>query len=214
MILTANMSLRTPTQTSPTKCTTYILSKQVTGEYNAHDIANVIVPAYFAIAMLADLNPELLIAQMMHETGSMNSWWCARPRRNPAGIGVTGRTEPASPPRPPESWALHPDGTLHEGVSFEAWKDDSIPAHIGRVLAYCCTDAELTDKQKALVEKALTYRPLPPTYRGIAPIAMYLGAADNPINQGEPRSKWKGWAVPGRGYGEKLTAIANAIIRL
>ena len=25
---------------------------------------------------------------MAHETGSLTSWWAARPRRNPAGIGV------------------------------------------------------------------------------------------------------------------------------
>ena len=67
------------------------------GEYSDNDISTVIVPGYFALCFEIGLDPILAIAQMIHETGNLTSFWAARPQRNPAGIGVNGRKQPEQP---------------------------------------------------------------------------------------------------------------------
>src|SRR5215211_2415312 len=176
------------------QCSRYILAR-VHGEYNATDIASVIVPAYFSVCASVSMDPVMLLAQMIHETGCLTSWWSQRPRRNPAGIGVTGRTSPNQPTA--GAWALR-DGIWAEGVSFPTWKDDSIPAHAGRLLAYALRDDQANDLQRAMIARALSYRPLPAHFRGVAPT-------------------WRGlngrWAVPGTTYSDKIAQIANAMLR-
>ena len=56
---------------------------------NNNDITR-IVDNYQRIGELVGLDWFLAIAQMAHETGSLTSWWSQPPRRNLAGIGVTG----------------------------------------------------------------------------------------------------------------------------
>lgn len=171
----------------------YILARPH-GEYTEVDIAGAIVPAYFAICASVGLDAVLLIAQMIHETGNLASWWAARPRRNPAGIGVTGRTQGAQPPegiwQPRNGWWV-------EGVAFASWKDDAIPAHAGRLLAYARTDAQASAAQRDLIKQALALRPLPLSFRGAAPRLQGLNGR---------------WAVPGTTYADKIAAIANAIL--
>jgi hypothetical protein len=115
-------------QGTPDQCCRFILSR-AHGEYNETDIVGTIVPAYFAVCASVGMDPVMLLAQMIHETGCLTSWWSQRPRRNPAGIGVTGRTSPTQPST--GAWAQR-DNLWAEGVSFPSWKDDSIPAHAGR----------------------------------------------------------------------------------
>lgn len=117
------------------------------GEYSAYDVGQAIIPTYFTICGPVGIDPLLAIAQMVHETGNLTSYWAARPRRNPAGIGVTG--EPG------------------KGISFASW-DDAIRAHVGRLLAYAITDAQASAAQRALINEALRVRPLPANYRGAA----------------------------------------------
>ena len=62
------------------------------------DLMNAIVPAYFSVCASVGMEPVMSLAQMIHETGCLTSWWSQRPRRNPAGIGVTGRTGLDQPP--------------------------------------------------------------------------------------------------------------------
>jgi hypothetical protein len=130
------------------QCTHYLLSRPH-GEYTAGDIERVIVPAYFWVCASAGVDPLLAIAQMIHETGNLTSYWSQRPRRNPAGIGVTG--EPG------------------KGLSFASWDKDAIPAHVGRLLAYALEPRAANAAQAALIARALGYRPLPAAYRGVAP---------------------------------------------
>lgn len=180
-------------QGRPEQCVRYILARPH-GEYNEVDVAGSIVPAYFAVCASVGMEPVMLIAQMIHETGNLSSWWAQRPRRNPAGIGVTGRTSAAQPAA--GLWALK-NGTWQEGVSFESWKDASIAAHAGRLLAYALSDAQASPAQLAVIKRALGFRALPAGFRGVAP-------------------SWRGlngrWAVPGTTYADKIAAIANAII--
>jgi hypothetical protein len=135
---------------------------------------------------------------MIHETGNMSSWWSDRPRRNPAGIGVTGQTD-VNPPVPEDvnKWAYNSETQRwHKGVSFPNWVEGSL-AHVGRLCAYATVPADRTMQQKNIVDKALKYRTLPPHLHGIAPTLEGLNGR---------------WAYPGTTYADKISQIANAII--
>jgi Mannosyl-glycoprotein endo-beta-N-acetylglucosaminidase len=171
------------------------------GEYTEKDIRSVIVPAYFRICGEVGVNPLIAIAQMIHETGNLTSFWAARPRRNPAGIGVTGQQRPDQPPDT-TSWAFDPASSQWRfGVSFATWEQDAIPAQIGRLLAYSLPKGNETPTQAALIAQALRYRALPDTMRGSAHSLKQFGKAHNPTGQG--------WASPGDQYGAKIAVIAE-----
>jgi hypothetical protein len=179
---------------APEQCARFMLARPH-GEYTENDIANVIVPAYFSTCAAGGADPVILIAQMVHETGCLTSWWSQRPRRNPAGIGVTGQKRPEQPTS--GAWQFDDQaGFWREGVAFPSWKDDSIPAHVGRLLAYALRDDQANAAQRALIARALSYRPLPASYRGAAPTLRGLAGR---------------WAVPGTEYPNKLAQIASAI---
>lgn len=120
-----------------------------TGEYTRYDIETFIVPAYWQVCESVGVDPLIALAQTCHETGNFTSWWAARPRRNPAGLGVTG--EPGA------------------GLEFATWARDAIPAHVGRLVAYAVLPEQQTEPQMALVQVALARRWLPARYYGCAP---------------------------------------------
>ena len=103
---------------------------------------------YFELAQPAGLDPLLAIAQMVVETGNMTSEWSRPPRRNLAGIGVTGQPG--------------------QGLTFASWRE-AVEAHVGRLLAYAVRADAATPAQRDLIDKALARRPLPPDFRGVAP---------------------------------------------
>lgn len=161
--------------------------------YTAGDVTNIVL-RYQQLGEWSGADWFLALAQMAHETGSMTSWWSQPPRNNPADIGVTGRTQPGDPGAPPgPNWAWHDEHQLwREGVSFETWIDHAVLAHLGRLLAYACADAEATPEQRALINFALEVRPLPSGYRGVAPTIVGLNGR---------------WAVPGEGYGQRIVDL-------
>ncbi len=179
---------------APQQCVRFMLARQH-GEYTENDLANVIVPAYFAASAMVGVDPVIMLAQLVHETGCLTSWWSQRPRRNPAGIGVTGQKRPEQPAS--GAWQFdESEGLWREGVAFPTWQDDSIPAHIGRMLAYALRDDQANPAQRELIARALTYRPLPASFRGAAPTLRGLAGR---------------WAVPGTEYPNKLAQIASAM---
>jgi hypothetical protein len=195
MTITGDASIlaSTPSAT-PEQCVRFILARPH-GEYNENDIANSIVPGYFTVCTAVTVDPIIMIAQMIHETGTLTSWWSQRPRRNPAGIGVTGQRRPDKPTT--GVWQFDEQaGVWKEGVAFASWKDDSTPAHVGRMLAYALRDDQATPAQMALIMRAMSYRPLPLKFRGAAPTLRGLAGR---------------WAVPGTEYPNKLAQIASAI---
>ena len=117
------------------------------GEYTNHDV-EVIVDGYYATAIAVGLDPLLVVAQMSEETGHLTSFWSQRPRRNFAGIGVTGE-----------------DGVGNKFPSLTA----GIRAHTGRLLAYVLPAGTGNPAQAALIKEALEARDLPADRRGIAP---------------------------------------------
>lgn len=163
--------------------------------YSATDVA-AIVARYRELGEWATIDWFLALAQLAHETGSLTSWWSRPPRNNPAGIGVTGRTQAGSPGTSPgPNWAWDESALLwREGVSFPNWPDYAVPAHLGRLLAYALTDTAAGDAQRQLIDYALRVRPLPQSYRGAAPTIVGLNGR---------------WAVPGADYGQRILDLAR-----
>jgi hypothetical protein len=156
------------------------------------DDVTAIIDAYARVAAPTGLDWFLALAQMAYETGHLTSWWSQRPRRNPAGIGVTGALQPGTSDKPPgANWAW--DGTQwREGISFPSWLEHAIPAHLGRLLAYALIDEQATPAQRELIALALAYRPLPDSYRGSAPTICGLNGR---------------WAIPGTTYGQSIVDL-------
>lgn len=117
------------------------------GGYDDDDV-RWIARLYFETAEPVGLDPAIACAQMVHETNYLSSYWSQVPRRNPAGIGVTG--EPGA------------------GVSFDDW-ESAVRAHVGRLLAYAIPKGKATAVQGKLINEALAVRPLPDHLRGVAP---------------------------------------------
>jgi hypothetical protein len=122
----------------------------VSRDHGGYTDANVrgIVRRYVATATSVGLDPLLVVSQMVLETGNLTSFWSQVPRRNPAGIGVTGE-----------------EGA---GNTFTSW-DKACRAHVGRLLAYALADGAESPPQRALIKEALKVRPLPADRRGRAP---------------------------------------------
>lgn len=173
-VITADSPLLAPPRATEKQAVSYITSR-VTGEYTRYDIASVIIPAYWRVCRQVGIDPVVAVAQMIHETGNLTSRWSQRPHRNPAGIGVTG--------------------TPSVGVSFPTWRDDAIPAHVGRLVAYAVQAGHETPQQAALIALAHRWRPIPPFLYGVAPTLVGLDG------------RWSETT----GYGAKVAAIADAI---
>jgi hypothetical protein len=151
--------------------------------YSEGEIKGIFVPTYWIYARRSGIDPVLALAQAIHETENFSSPWAQRPYRNPAGIGVTG--------------------VPGEGVQFASWANDSIPAHVGRLLAYTLLDSRASADQRALIARALSYRPLDDALRGSALTIAQLGAVHNPTG--------RGWAKPGGDYGDLIAGVAERI---
>jgi hypothetical protein len=157
------------------------------GAYTNSDI-DYIVQHYLAACRPVGLDPLVCFSQIQIETGHFTSYWAARPRCNPAGIGVTGET--------------NPDGTP-KGISFGRWGWDSesvgggsIRAHVGRLLLYAIQVGHGTPAQNVLMTEAKRWRPYPDDRRG--KVTTVGGLAGT-------------WAADPQ-YGNKLVAASRAIV--
>jgi hypothetical protein len=117
------------------------------GSYDERQVRT-IARLYDQTSQSVGLDPLLVVAQMVLETGNLDSFWSQPPRRNPAGIGVTG--------------------AAGEGISFPNWKA-AVTAHVGRLLAYAIDKDGGNAAQRRLIKKALDVRPLPNDRFGVAP---------------------------------------------
>lgn len=145
-VVTRTSLLIAPPRASAAMFESYICARPH-GRYSDANVRT-IVGLYERTATAVGLDPLLVVAQMVLETGNLSSEWSQPPRRNPAGIGVTGAPG--------------------EGVSFSSWKA-AVRAHVGRLLAYSLPSGEETAAQLKLIDEALTWRPLPERFRGGAP---------------------------------------------
>jgi hypothetical protein len=211
-MITADSELLSPPRATMEQAAAYINRRG--SVYTPHDI-DVIAGHYWRYCVPAGLDPLLAVAQCIHETSErdpatgkwlpLSTWWAQRPRRNPAGLGVTGE-ESASRPADTAGWledTRTQPSLWRKGLAFSSW-DESTRAQIGRLLAYAIPEAQEDDAQRELIAFALGIRSLPQRMRGSAPKLKLLGAAHNPTRQG--------WAYPGDNYGNKIAEIARAII--
>jgi hypothetical protein len=143
--LDTNSRIIAPPRVTEGQAVHYLVPKY-NGQYTDANV-RYIVGRDFDVSVRAGVDPLVVIAQMSHETGGLSSYWSQRPRRNPAGIGVSGA--PGA------------------GVSFPRWSD-SVDAHVGRLLAYALPKGAGTAEQKRLIARALSWRSLPDSYRGSA----------------------------------------------
>jgi hypothetical protein len=144
--VTANSKLIAAPRAPADRPKQYLLARPH-GAYSAGDVET-IVDHYYTTCAAVGLDPLLMVAQMSEETGHLTSFWSQRPRRNFAGIGVTG--EPGV------------------GLSFPGLKV-AVHAHVGRLLAYALPKDSGNQAQVQLIEEALAFRPLPPNRFGCAP---------------------------------------------
>lgn len=173
MTISPTARLITSDRTTQEQVNRFILAKPH-GAYTDNDVWT-IAGYYLDQAPIIQVDPLLAIAQMILETGNLTAWWAARPRCNPAGIGVTDA------PR--------------AGVSFGAWHA-SVPAHLGRLVAYATLPDDRTAVQRAAVLSALRWRPLPTERQGVAPTLSKLTGT---------------WATDPT-YGDKIARVATAIL--
>ena len=199
------LSDASPIMSAPT-CTqeqaTRYLTKDKHRNYTSADLALTIIPGYWALCLSVGVNPAVPLAQLIKE-GSLDSFWGARPQRNPAGIGVDG-TASTTKPKDATGWVYNTQRNQWEkGLSFASWVNGSIDAHVGRLVAWATEPTQRTEAQQQAVEKALSYRPLAVGLQGSATKLRHLGKVHN--------STGKGWASPGQEYGAALATIMNAI---
>jgi hypothetical protein len=190
-----------PPRATMEQAVAYILRRG--SAYTPYDI-RVICAYYWHYAPLVGVDPLIAIAQCIHETRELqpngrwwmlSSWWARRPRRNPAGLGVTGHSR-TTQPADTKGWTQDGD-VWREGYSFATW-ELAVQAQIGHLLAYAVRPADLTPAQKAMVAKSPRAPKIPQRNRGAAPALNGLNGR---------------WAVPGTTYGLKIAAVANAILK-
>lgn len=146
MAVTPSARLLSGPGAAVTQAQSYVLSKPH-GNYSDAEVRE-IVRLYFDTGLSVGLDPLLAVSQMVLETGNLTSFWSQPPRRNPAGIGVTG--------------------VPGHGVSFPSWSA-AVRAHVGRLLAYALRQGEGTNEQVQIIKEALKWRSLPSHLRGSAP---------------------------------------------
>jgi hypothetical protein len=144
--VTGNSKLLAAPRAPASQVREFLLGKSH-GGYTDDDVET-IVDSYYATATAVGLDPLLVVAQMSEETAHLTSFWSQRPRRNFAGIGVTGE-----------------EGKGNKFPSLTA----GIRAHTGRLLAYVLPAGAENAAQTTLITEALQARDLPADRRGSAP---------------------------------------------
>lgn len=165
-----------------------------TGEYTRRDFGLYILPTLFQLCRTAGIDPLISLAQICHETDNFSSWWAARPRRNPAGLGVTG--EKSAVPFRGDKPAVWDGGMWVAGLSFPTWCQHALPACIGRQVAYAVPEAQRNAAQRALVEIAMGYRSLRRGLHGTAPtIKGLVGTWATDPDYAPKVAKWANWLL-------------------
>lgn len=155
-----------------------------------------VVDAYYEVeSQWQGIRADVLLCQMCHETGYLTSWWSAPPRRNMAGIGVTGEVSASNPNS--NAWAFKAeDNKWYKGYSFGDWQA-AAQAHFGHMSAYCfANEINNATQHDPRYSAARQYF----KSKGIAPAKVLTDL--NGV-----------WAVPGPTYGQMIEAVLNAAIQ-
>lgn len=145
---------------------------------------------YGWLAWKATLDPVFLLCQSWHETARWSSWWWQAPRRNPAGIRVTGAHSQMDPRA--FDWYYDDDRDMWlQGRSFPH-RRQAAECHVRLVGQYV-----------GVPEHFLPPVPFeaPAFIRGTCSQFRHFGARHNITG--------KGWAFPGDEYGKAIARLAN-----
>jgi hypothetical protein len=145
-----------PASGSIERAVSYIKTHLKAGSEYTNDV-EIIMAYYWKYAPLAGLDPFIAACQCIFETDALNAYWAARPRRNPAGLGVSE----------------------NQGLSFASW-ELGVQAHLAQLLALAITDREATQAQHDLFTRNPRHAMLDASLRGAAKTVMTLGAAWSP----------------------------------
>ncbi len=186
-----------PPRATSSQAVAYILNR---GTILSPEEVHLIVWHYWDVSTQVGLDPLLVLAQCIHETDNLNSWWSQPPRRNLAGLLVTGeRRYSAPPPNEMHAWAWQPErGVWWRGFSFPDW-ETSVRRHVGLLLAYTLRDDQASGIQRGLIAEALGNRPFSASLRGCTSAPVHLNGR---------------WAVPGYSYGQNIANVAERIRRV
>jgi hypothetical protein len=169
--------------------------------YSRRDIEMEIISAYVRWCAILGVDICVAVGQLCYETDRLRSFWCARPQRNPAGLGVNGDKRVGQ--RPGDDWAYNPETKIWEaGLSFESWAQHAVPMHVARLAGYAAADSKLTKTEAGIIYSYNSRRPIPTMLRGSAPTIRELSEALNPTHHG--------WA-PGAGYPDGIARHMEAI---
>ncbi|HEX2910791.1 MAG TPA: SH3 domain-containing protein [Chloroflexia bacterium] len=155
-----------------------------------------VIDAYYDLESTWGIRADLLASQMFLETDYLRSWWSQPPRRNMAGIGVTGEKSGQDPHT--DAWAFKPEeNTWYKGYSFPDWHS-AVQAHFAHMSAYVYPDehnnASHLDPRYSAARSQFAAKNWPPV---------------------EVLTDLNGkWAVPGTTYGQSIENVYNAMASL
>lgn len=151
---------------------------------------------YYAHEHEWGIRADVLVCQMYHETGYMTSWWSLPPRRNPAGLGVTGETSATDPKS--DAWVYDADKKIWaKGYAYPDW-NTSVQHHFAHMAAYAIDADNATAKQ---------IDPRYPAVRSMITSKKWAVAKVMTDLNGK-------WAVPGTTYGQTIEDVYNVIANL
>jgi Mannosyl-glycoprotein endo-beta-N-acetylglucosaminidase len=160
------------------------------------------------------LDPALTIAQSIKETGWFKSWWYQEPRRNPAGIGVSGAWLPGPTNPDPTRWVTSRPGDprgqgFTKGLTYTSYAAGTL-TQIYRLTQW----ASLTFEP--LAAKWASTGTLTPNKQAPTSAAKAASGTATTINQlgRHHNPNHIGWADPGDTYGHDIARIANTILGL
>lgn len=127
--LTVDSPILAPPSGTLDQAVAYVRARLPAGSEYTNDVAT-ILGYYWQYAPSVGVDPFIAACQCIFETDGLKSQWAARPRRNPAGLGV--RQE--------------------GGLSFDTW-ENAVQAHLGQLLAFALKDEESSDAQRQMMGK-------------------------------------------------------------
>lgn len=140
--------------------------------------AAALVRYYDGLCRGVGLDTVLAVCQTFHETGFWSSWWFLAPRRNPAGIGVTGAVKPQ--PVPGGQWQQRPDGQWGKGHAFPTYASAAM-SHVHGLALWAGAPAAAVATLAARCRAAGVSPYTPPAKaRGSCTEWLHLGGAYNP----------------------------------
>lgn len=162
--------------------------------------AGALVLYYADLCLTAGIDLVLAVCQSWLESRSWSSWWFDSPRRNPAGIGVTGAVRSSPPILNRGRWQPDEPGIWRAGRAF--------PSYALAAMQQVYALAQWAGGDPSPVAARLrseSQAPIGPPRKAVGSATQWkhLGFSDNPAGIG--------WAMAD-GYGKSIANVANRVL--